>query len=237
MAIEIDFGRELGRLAFPDDITDEQAKSYVRENYQAIRQGLLDRRRQELAAETESEEAAKFRAGEYGTVETAINTLSEFPKGALKGIGEQLVGIGVGRDLIRIEGGGICAAVEVADPAELAGEAAHDLREQQEDHDAGHPAPGPAQRDDTGGDQRVGGVVPPHGGGPVGVETMAAALSEPRDAIEDIIEPYLIQCGYLQRTPRGRLLTGHAFRHLGLAEPTRDPSQFGFFGGGDGDQL
>jgi Holliday junction DNA helicase RuvB len=58
-----------------------------------------------------------------------------------------------------------------------------------------------------------------YGGGPVGVETMAAALSEPRDAIEDIIEPFLIQCGYLQRTPRGRLLTSHAFRHLGLAEP------------------
>ena len=50
-----------------------------------------------------------------------------------------------------------------------------------------------------------------YGGGPVGVETMAAALSEPRDAIEDIIEPFLIQCGYLQRTPRGRLLTSHAF--------------------------
>jgi holliday junction DNA helicase RuvB len=65
-----------------------------------------------------------------------------------------------------------------------------------------------------------------YGGGPVGVETMAAALSEPRDAIEDIIEPYLIQCGYLQRTPRGRLLTSHAFRHLGLAEP----AQFGLFG-------
>src|SRR6185369_253965 len=65
-----------------------------------------------------------------------------------------------------------------------------------------------------------------YGGGPVGVETMAAALSEPRDAIEDIIEPFLIQCGYLQRTPRGRLLTSHAFKHLGLAEPTRDPAQF-----------
>jgi Holliday junction DNA helicase RuvB len=73
-----------------------------------------------------------------------------------------------------------------------------------------------------------------YGGGPVGVETMAAALSEPRDAIEDIIEPFLIQCGFLQRTPRGRLLTGHAFRHLGLAEPARDASQFGLFGqGGD----
>src|SRR6202140_5546851 len=60
------------------------------------------------------------------------------------------------------------------------------------------------------------------GGGPVGVETIAAALSEPRDAIEDIIEPYLIQLGFLQRTPRGRLLTSHAFRHLGLAEPRRE---------------
>jgi Holliday junction DNA helicase RuvB len=69
-----------------------------------------------------------------------------------------------------------------------------------------------------------------YGGGPVGVETMAAALSEPRDAIEDIIEPFLIQCGYLQRTPRGRLLTSHAFRHLGLVEPSRDPGQFGLFG-------
>ncbi len=68
-----------------------------------------------------------------------------------------------------------------------------------------------------------------YGGGPVGVETLAAALSEPRDAIEDIIEPYLIQCGFLQRTPRGRLITGHAFRHLGLAEPSRDPAQFGLF--------
>ncbi|HEY4918921.1 MAG TPA: Holliday junction branch migration DNA helicase RuvB [Xanthobacteraceae bacterium] len=69
-----------------------------------------------------------------------------------------------------------------------------------------------------------------YGGGPVGVETMAAALSEPRDAIEEIIEPFLIQQGLVQRTPRGRLLTGHAFRHLGLAEPARDPAQFGLFG-------
>jgi Holliday junction DNA helicase RuvB len=69
-----------------------------------------------------------------------------------------------------------------------------------------------------------------YGGGPVGVDTIAAGLSEPRDAIEDIIEPYLIQKGFLQRTPRGRLLTGAAFKHLGLAEPARDPSQFGLFG-------
>jgi len=74
-----------------------------------------------------------------------------------------------------------------------------------------------------------------YGGGPVGVETIAAALSEPRDAIEEIIEPFLIQRGFLQRTPRGRLLTSHAFRHLGLAEPARDPSQFGLFGEGTDD--
>ena len=72
-----------------------------------------------------------------------------------------------------------------------------------------------------------------YAGGPVGVETLAAALSEPRDAIEEIIEPFLIQKGFLQRTPRGRLITSHAFRHLGLAEPTRDPSQFGLFANGD----
>ncbi|MBS0535935.1 MAG: Holliday junction branch migration DNA helicase RuvB [Proteobacteria bacterium] len=75
-----------------------------------------------------------------------------------------------------------------------------------------------------------------YGGGPVGIETIAAALSEPRDAIEDIIEPYLIQKGFIQRTPRGRLLTGAAFKHLGLAEPKRDPSQFGLFGAEDNDE-
>ena len=69
-----------------------------------------------------------------------------------------------------------------------------------------------------------------YGGGPVGVDTMAAALSEPRDAIEDIIEPFLIQKGFIQRTPRGRLLTALAFQHLGLPEPARDPAQFGLFG-------
>jgi holliday junction DNA helicase RuvB len=68
------------------------------------------------------------------------------------------------------------------------------------------------------------------GGGPVGIETIAAALSEPRDAIEEIIEPFLLQQGFLQRTPRGRLLTAHAFRHLGMAEPKRDTAQFGLFG-------
>ena len=58
-------------------------------------------------------------------------------------------------------------------------------------------------------------------GGPVGVETIAAALSEQRDAIEEAIEPYLIQIGFLQRTPRGRVITDNAFRHLSLPDPTR----------------
>ena len=57
------------------------------------------------------------------------------------------------------------------------------------------------------------------GGGPVGIETIAASLSEPRDAIEDIIEPYLIQQGFIQRTPRGRMMTPRAFDHMGLATP------------------
>ena len=57
------------------------------------------------------------------------------------------------------------------------------------------------------------------GGGPVGIETIAAGLAEPRDAIEDIIEPYLIQQGFIQRTPRGRMLTANAWRHLGLDAP------------------
>ena len=74
------------------------------------------------------------------------------------------------------------------------------------------------------------------GGGPVGVETLSAALSEPRDAIEDIVEPYLIQRGLVQRTPRGRVATKAAFQHLGIEEPTRDPAaQYGLFAGGDAD--
>ena len=58
-----------------------------------------------------------------------------------------------------------------------------------------------------------------YAGGPVGVETLAAALSEQRDAIEDVIEPFLIQQGLLKRTPRGRALTPASFQHLGLALP------------------
>jgi len=63
------------------------------------------------------------------------------------------------------------------------------------------------------------------GGGPVGIETIAAALGESRDAIEEVIEPYLMQQGFVQRTPRGRLITGAAYAHLGLTAPPRDPLQ------------
>jgi Holliday junction DNA helicase RuvB len=58
-----------------------------------------------------------------------------------------------------------------------------------------------------------------YGGGPVGVETLSAALSEERDAIEEVIEPFLLQRGLIQRTPRGRMLTALGFRHLGLPVP------------------
>ncbi len=58
-----------------------------------------------------------------------------------------------------------------------------------------------------------------YGGGPVGIETIAAALSEGKDAIEEVIEPYLLQQGFIGRTPRGRVLTLKAFRHLGLVAP------------------
>lgn len=61
------------------------------------------------------------------------------------------------------------------------------------------------------------------GGGPVGIETLVAALSEPRDAIEEMIEPYLIQKGFLNRTSRGRMLADGGFKHIGLTPPQPDP--------------
>jgi Holliday junction DNA helicase RuvB len=65
-----------------------------------------------------------------------------------------------------------------------------------------------------------------YGGGPVGVDTVAAALSEQRDALEEVIEPYLIQQGFLMRTPRGRVLTPASYKHLGLTAPKRLAEQF-----------
>jgi len=64
-------------------------------------------------------------------------------------------------------------------------------------------------------------VIDKFDGGPVGVDNLAAAIGEERDTIEDVLEPYLIQQGYLQRTTRGRVATALAYRHFGLAQPTR----------------
>ncbi|HAD40510.1 MAG TPA: Holliday junction branch migration DNA helicase RuvB, partial [Plesiomonas shigelloides] len=57
-------------------------------------------------------------------------------------------------------------------------------------------------------------------GGPVGLDNLAAAIGEERDTIEDVLEPYLIQQGFLQRTPRGRIATQRAYQHFGLEKPS-----------------
>ena len=64
-------------------------------------------------------------------------------------------------------------------------------------------------------------------GGPVGIETLSAALSESRDALEEVIEPYLLQQGLIQRTPRGRMLAQKAWTHLGMAAPKGQGEMFG----------
>ncbi len=66
-------------------------------------------------------------------------------------------------------------------------------------------------------------VIQMFDGGPVGVESLAAAIGEERGTIEDVLEPYLIQQGYLMRTPRGRMATPAAYLHLGLRVPVRVP--------------
>jgi Holliday junction DNA helicase RuvB len=73
-------------------------------------------------------------------------------------------------------------------------------------------------------------LIENYGGGPVGMDTLAAAIAEARDAVEDVIEPYLLQQGFIQRTPRGRMACARAYSHLGLAEPPRPASpQAGLF--------
>jgi Holliday junction DNA helicase RuvB len=67
-------------------------------------------------------------------------------------------------------------------------------------------------------------VLEKFAGGPVGLDNLAAAIGEERDTIEDVLEPYLIQQGYLQRTPRGRVATSSAYRHFGIAAPARNAS-------------
>jgi len=70
-------------------------------------------------------------------------------------------------------------------------------------------------------------IAESYGGGPVGVETLSAALSESRDSLEDVIEPYLLQKGLIQRTPRGRMLAQAAWAHLGLNVPKSQTDMFG----------
>jgi Holliday junction DNA helicase RuvB len=66
-------------------------------------------------------------------------------------------------------------------------------------------------------------IIDKFGGGPVGVNSIAAAINEERDAIEDMYEPFLIQHGFLDRTPRGRVATARAYEYFGLTPPRRDP--------------
>ncbi len=74
-------------------------------------------------------------------------------------------------------------------------------------------------------------LIENYGGGPVGMDTLAAAIAEARDAVEDVIEPFLLQQGFIQRTPRGRMACARAYSHLGLTEPPRAPQAGDLFGG------
>jgi Holliday junction DNA helicase RuvB len=74
-------------------------------------------------------------------------------------------------------------------------------------------------------------LIENYGGGPVGMDTLAAAIAEARDAVEDVIEPYLLQQGFIQRTPRGRMACAKAYAHLGLTEPPKAPQAGDLFGG------
>jgi Holliday junction DNA helicase RuvB len=67
-------------------------------------------------------------------------------------------------------------------------------------------------------------IIEKFGGGPVGLETIAAAISEESDTIMDVYEPFLLQCGFLNRTPRGRMATVAAYEHLGIPLPEQSPT-------------
>ena len=76
-------------------------------------------------------------------------------------------------------------------------------------------------------------LIEKFGGGPTGIESLAAAIGEARDTIEDVFEPYLIQQGFMMRTPRGRVATAQAYRHFGLRAPTSMAASTGLFDSGD----
>ena len=65
-------------------------------------------------------------------------------------------------------------------------------------------------------------MIEKYSGGPVGIESLAASISEEKDTIEDVLEPYLIQIGFVQRTPRGRIATPIAYKHLNKLPPNQD---------------
>ena len=86
-------------------------------------------------------------------------------------------------------------------------------------------------------DRRYLGIIAEnYGGGPVGVETLAAALSEARDTLEEVVEPYLLQQGLLQRTPRGRMLSASGFKHIGLTPPKAVMAQLDLLSAMDEDE-
>ena len=69
-------------------------------------------------------------------------------------------------------------------------------------------------------------IVKNYGGGPVGADTLAAALSEERDTIEEVVEPFLLKLGFLQRTPRGRIISQLGYRYLGVNMPAKQTKQY-----------
>ena len=72
-------------------------------------------------------------------------------------------------------------------------------------------------------------IADKYNGGPVGIETMAAILAEQRDVVEDVVEPYLLQQGLINRTPRGRMLSAAGYAYLGLTPPKSTFDQSGLF--------
>jgi len=72
-------------------------------------------------------------------------------------------------------------------------------------------------------------LIENYGGGPAGLDTLAYAIAEARDAVEDVIEPFLMQQGFIQRTPRGRVACARAYTHIGLTPPQGAGGQSGLF--------
>ena len=76
----------------------------------------------------------------------------------------------------------------------------------------------------------LGALVRKFGGGPVGLDTLAAALAEEKDTLTDVVEPFLIQCGFIQRTPQGRIATEQGYAHLGTESPRAGTDKDSLFG-------